>query len=359
MVKVIHYSKIFTMNQKKLYQSTIYYDRLNDQNSDKVAHYLDSQIKNIPTTLINHLPVNISIFLEKKWSHKIYFIGIIKEKSTFKISFDLIEDGDLLHFKDSTQQNFILKSHIFIRRLSSILLGNVTTSTKTFKRNVHPGADLSSVNMYNMLPFPLAIYMATGNTVNNKKADQIGGQTTFDFGKNTPAVLLDANNFLGSPEHHGDRTMAPTVYFDNLGFGINIGTIFYVFAIMREKKLNEMSTNKKVYLYAFMINSTDNTDIFIGDISPIIGESNFTEVSPPLHEKNTTGRAIYRLGEEQDSMGNVGNMHFPTGERMITPKNYPPLDKPRNSMNNHGVYATVPSAKYRDVSGKNVHKTCG
>ncbi len=361
--------------------SSIYYEKLDNQNVNKLAKYIDSQIVDIPTTLVNQLPVDISVFLEGRWSGKTYFAGILKEKGTLQIPYNLIEDGDLLHFKDLNQQFFIVKSHKVIKRTGKILVGNVAAITKTFKRDVHPGADLSSISFYNMLRWPLIIYMATGNTneMGNDYSNPYGLSQTYSnshvdydcFGKNclnrnkvnfgdkTPAAILDANEFLGNPEHHGDKTMAPSVYFDNLGYGINIGTMFHVVAIMREKGQNELSKKVVKYLYTFTINSTDNSDIFIGDVNPIIGESNLTEVSPPLHEKNTSGRAIYRLGEKQSSMGNVGNMYFPSGERMITPKNYSGMDKTRNTINNKGVYSTVPSAKYKMISGNNVVKMCG
>lgn len=319
------------------------YEKLDDQPSDQIAHYLDNLIVDLPTVLVNKLPVDITVILEKRWSDLILNAGILRAKGNLSIPYNRIEDGDLLHFLDENKK-FITKSHRVTKRTGKILVGNVSVNTKTYKRDIHPGADLSSVNMHNMLPWPLAIYMSTG---------------TKNHGSKTPAVLLDPNTLLGDPNHHGDKTMTPSVYFDNLGFGINIGTIFNVVAVMRNKKPDELSVKKMVYLFSFKITSTDNADIFIGDVNPIIGESNFTDVSPPLHEKNTTGRAIYRLGESQDSMGNVGNIYFPDGKRTITSKNYAGFDKNRNTINTRNDYSTVPSAKYKMLSGNNVFEMCG
>jgi hypothetical protein len=167
-------------------------------------------------------------------------------------------------------------------------------------------------------------------------------------------MYIDANVDLGNSSHHGDMTTAPSVYFDDLNMGIQLGTQFEVFIDGTKKSTfsGGIVNAPTKSLYTFVINDIDVADIFIGGVSPAIDLHEATGANMDINFKSVTGRAIYRLGEDRLSFALKYN-----DSMAILPKNGPGTDMHRNSFNKDNSYkyrSTNPSARHKQLSGGNI-----
>lgn len=304
------------------------YASLSDQPSDRLGKYVDNIIEGRPIVLTNKLPVDLLVIQDIRFTDISKYVGELKSRGTLELSGDSVQDGDIFNFvyRDpiSNTPKFACKSHAITKRQGGILVGNVSSFISVFKRDFSAGGDMTSINIHNLLPWPLTIEL-------DKK----------------PVMYIERNIDLGNPQHHGDLTVSPSVYFDNFNRGINLGTTFDVYAGIQYPQSS--TSGQKTYLYSFSLSDIDVDHIFIGDVAPIIDRKNFTSATPALYQKNTTGRSIYRIGSEAP-FSKAGD---------ILEKNSPKADLARNSFSHPNVRSTVPSARYKKLSGENVTVLCG
>ena len=307
------------------------YETLSNQTSDILSKTIDNfnETHNTPFLLINKLPVNIMVTQENRYSNKISSRGKISAYGTLKLQSESISDGDLLHFSnyESSQLSppeiyFVCPSHNVTKRHGPVAIGGVSSVSGTYRRDISMGGDVSSINVHNLLPWKLVI----------KMFDKI-------------VMTISANVDLHDPLHHGDLTVSPYVYFDNLNQGIDIGTKFDV-SILSLK-------NKETYLYSFVLNDIDENHIFIGLTSTLIDKSVSTGMSGNSYlPSENSGRSVYRLGSsERDFTKPVftpGHLNY-----AFNAKNAAGTDKHRSSFNSNSR-STVPTARYIKLSGKNV-----
>ena len=373
----------------KLIQPT--YNKLINQTPDIEARYLDKVVEGYPTVIQNKLPIDVYVFLENRNTGNFWininplgpsittFIGIIKPHSSITIPYNASQDNDILHFKydvnfvDRSVHNptktfsqtidpalerasnskiilsnsgeipqnlsFVCPSIDVVKRFGNIIIGGIVSFTKTFKRDIHPGGDISSINIHNMLPWPLNIYM------DGKKV-----------------MVIDRNHDLGTI-HHGDLTQSPVVYFDNWNRGLNIGTRFDIYIIRNDLK----ESINPLYLSTFVISDTNQDHIFIGQPSNQIDDSSITGANTRNAIINGTGQAIYRIGDinplnKSMIYNKVEGINTNNRKYMITeatsigvmPKNYNPSNKYRTPMDNRSSHGTVPTARYGMLSGNNM-----
>lgn len=302
------------------------YNRLNDQTQDIEAKRIDKMIENIPFTIVNKLPVDIIVTQESG-----YTLPLIKPvqnllPSLNSITLSTARDGDVLHFQyfnfNEKSLKFVCPSHIISKRTGRLYVGNVSSYTKTYKRDTHPGGDISSINVHNLLPWDIYLY---------KNDDH------------HPSILVQSNSDnLEIERYRGDLTMSPMVYYDNRNMGLHIGTKFRVYA-----SINPKAPTK---LYDFYISDIDEDHILIGDVSPQIDEHTSTGANPQIYTVMHTGAAIYR-------MSNPIPISFPggiTGGAQIRGKNIPGYDMHRVTIHNLDKTSTIPTARFKKLSGENV-----
>jgi hypothetical protein len=321
------------------------YESITNQPSDRLTKNIDKFDADTKQyiKLINKLPVDIAVVQETIGkninieSAPIYR-GVLKSKSVLEINYNELTDGDLLHFIDPNSKDikFICRSYDVTKRHGDILVGNVASYTETYKRDISAGGDISSINIHNLLGWPVVI--TTGRT----GGSIAGNNDIYNI------INVQANINLQNPRYHGDLTMSPSSYFDNLNQGINIGTTFEVYA-----SINNMSH----HLYSFTINDNNEDRIFIGITSAIIDQSELTGISGSymLAPQNTTGRAIYRLGSSERDLSKPNFLPGQLPNYAFDAKNSNNTDKLRNTINNNSKNrSTVPLARYKDLSGRNV-----
>lgn len=310
----------------RLVSKTWDYNQVSQLYSDKIAESVDQYLKGSPLRLNNKLPVEVYVMQE---SYKGQFnVGSIKPGESLFLRDDSVSDGDILHFlytpqyKSKGSYNHISPSHSVTKRHGTILIGTISSYTQTYRRDISPGGDVSSINVHNMLPWNLVI--------------AIGAK---------PVMYIQKNYELDNPRYNGDITVSPSVYYDNLNQGIKLGTKFDVYANLDGVEPTvDLSKNK--YLYSFVLNDTDQDRIIIGVISSVIDQSRMTGVN----SKNS-GRAIYRLGSEEST-----EPKFVPGEHTFyafNAKNGAGTDKKRATINSN-VRSTNPSARHKMLSGNNV-----
>lgn len=319
---------------------------LTNQVSDIYCKDIDEKIQNDPIVFHNKLPINIIVLYEKNThdtirgpSGQVQKIGEINAQKTLALSVEFsksVNNGDLFHFmytknpiENSPQKNnnpfvpsgngtgylYACPSINITKRHGSILVGGVSTYTKTFRRDIHPGGDISSINVHNLLAWPLTIYK-DGRKV----------------------MYIEPNIYLESPYHHNDMTITPSVYYDNFNLGLNVGTTFEVYMNVGEKLIK---------LYDFMLNDIDENIILIGNVSPLVDSSVATGANEYITKKQQTGRAIYRIGPD---------LQVPFNHNIgVLSKNSNQSNLRRTTYSSDKIY-TVPSARYPRLSGDNIIK---
>jgi len=306
------------------------YNRLNFQTPDLEATRIDNLIRNKPFVIINKLPVDISIIQEDNESSPITMIGrSMMLPARGRIEMDDAKDGVILHFqyKDprTNKLDFVCPSHKILKRTGKLFVGGVTSYTKTYRRDIHPGGDISSINVHNLLPWDIILYT-----------------------NGAPVMNVQRNLDLGTAKHHGDLTVSPYVYYDNNRQGLKIGTSFEVFAFIPKGGVD--TTKSLTKLYSFMIDDIDLNHIFVGDPNPQIDEHTSTGANPQIYSVQHTGRAIYRFSEPIQAVMPGGI----TGGGQMMGKNYPGQDKHRLHQGNSRIKSTVPSARFKKLSGANI-----
>lgn len=314
------------------------YKRLVQQPSDTIARNIDAYIQGSPVILVNKLPVDIVVIHENARESKI--IGTLLAHQTLSIADNinnLIRDGDILHFKymnlRSTKMEFVCPSHSVTKRHSNINVGTPMSYPGIYKRDISPGGDLSSINIHNLLPWPIIISK-----------------------KQKPLMIIEANSDLGNPNNHGNLTISPSIYYDNYNMGINIGTKFDVSIDNRSGLLSFDKSKSTIDLYSFEITDVNDNEIFIGGVSPIIGASVNTGTNNYIHQRQHIGRAIYRFGDDID-LEDIP----PEGVSIKSKaKNARGTDIKRTGLGGSGssdksVYArsTNPMSRHQQLSGRN------
>lgn len=310
-----------------------YYKRLTQQPSDIIARNIDAYNEGNPVVLVNKLPIDIVVIHENAQESKI--IGTLLAHQTLNIADSTIIDGDILHFKYMNLKTislaFVCPSHSVTKRHSTINVGTSMSYPGIYKRDISLGGDLSSINIHNLLPWPIIISK-----------------------KEKPLMIIEANSDLGDPNNHGNLTISPYIYYDNYGMGINIGTKFDVSIDNRYGMLGNKPT---IELYSFEISDINDNEIFIGGVSPIICASVNTGTQKSInyiHQKQQIGRAIYRFGDDIDLED------IPPEGVGIRAKNARGTDIKRTSLGGSGssdksVYSrsTNPMSRYKQLSGRN------
>lgn len=356
-----HYSKNQVGNQGRTY------NKITEYPSDTLCKYVDNAmaVTDTPVIFINKLPINLVVLQELRFSNgTVRTAGQLKAKGKLFLDSTTVQDGDIFYFQyvpnhnghtlsSYTNPKFACTSIAITKRHGAIIVGNVSSVVNMYRRFLFSGADVSSINLHNLLPWPLIITL-----------------------EDTPVAYLDRNVDLGDSNHHGDLTVTPTIYFDNMGRGLNLGTTFGVYIDNKDGTFPiESSCQKKsqgvfgeggipdnsplfkaIYLYNFVLSDIDMDHIFIGDVSPTIDKKNLTSATPSPYPQNTTGRSIYRIGENApfSKEGRILEKNSPKADLRRTP-----LGSTRDRVGNSAVRSTVPSARYKKLSGENVTMLCG
>ena len=316
------------------------YDVISQQYSDRYGQVVDNYMNGYPIKVLSKLPVKIYVTVQRGLNGVLQ--TEIEPRSHVLLPWNEIEDGDLISFYydptltnskqviDNDSLRHVCPTHSITKRHGTILVGNVSSYTQTYKRDISPGGDLSSINVHNMLPWNLTITRG---------------------GSDQAVMYVQANRNLDDFTYNGDISISPSVYYDNHNQGVDVGTKFNVFANINNISIPTTNTNKLTYLYSFSINDIDEDRIIIGVISSVIDKSVMTGVN----SKNS-GRALYRLGDsvnERDS-----NPVFTPGRNTIYAfheKYGKGTDKHRNTFNSD-KRSTVETARYKQLSGANVLK---
>lgn len=307
------------------------YETLDNQYSDQYAKIVDNYLEGSPIKVLSKLPVKIYVTVQR--GLKVVMETTIESRNYVFLPYDKIENGDLINFYyDPTGKNdgnfdnlrHVAPTHSITTRHGTILVGNVSSVNKTYKRDISPGRDLSSINVHNMLPWDLTILKGV-----------------------KPVMYVQKNQNLDNVKYNGNITISPSVYYDDLNQGVDIGTSFNVYANTKFGKPT-MDINKLTYLFSFTINDIDEDRIIIGVVSSVIDRSIMTGVN----SKNS-GRAIYRLGND-DPYGKTPI--FTPGRNSVyafNEKYGKGTDKHRNTFGSN-ERSTVETARYKQLSGANV-----
>jgi hypothetical protein len=163
-------------------------------------------------------------------------------------------------------------------------------------------------------------------------------------------MYIQSNRNLDSFTYNGNISVSPSVYYDDLNQGVDVGTKFSVYANTAfSKPTNDI--NKLTYLYSFTINDIDEDRIIIGVISSVIDKSNMTG----LDSKNS-GRAIYRLGKDEPAYNDTPTFTSGRGTQYAFNDKYGKgTDKHRNTFGSD-KRSTVETARYKQLSGANILK---
>ncbi len=307
----------------------VYYNKITNQPSDIEADYRDDIMKNEPVKFDNQLHIDIVVYHEQnsiltRSPGMITQVGTVKSKKILSIDGNNFFDGDIFHFvfvDEKKNQHFVCPSCYLIKRQGTIKIGCVVSFTESFKRDIHPGGDVSSIVLHNLLPFQIIIKPKNSKNV----------------------IKLDANPYLGHSKHHGDFSMAPYVYYDDMNNGIKLDSKYDVFIG------NE-------YLYSFELNDIDIHHIFIGATSKSVGQQVSTGGNAEINSITHTGRIKYRMAEGRSPVMPGGI----TAGVSVPSKNFPGTDKHRANLTlnkNHKERSTVPTARYIKLSGENT--ACG
>jgi hypothetical protein len=313
------------------------YDVISQQYPDKYAKVVDDYLDGSPIKVVNKLPIKVYAVVQRGLNFVMQF-DLEPRGSTF-LKWNEIQDADLVSFyynpsgknnesvieKDGLRH--VCPTHSITKRHGTILVANVSSYVQTYKRDVSPSSDLSSINVHNMLPWDLTITKSGSNRV---------------------AMYVQANRSLDSFTYNGNIAMSPSVYYDNFNQGVDVGTKFSVYANTTfSEPTNDI--NKLTYLYSFTINDIDEDRIIIGVISSVIDKSNMTG----LDSKNS-GRAIYRLGKNEPAYNDTPT--FIPGRQTyyaFDQKYGKGSDKHRNTFGSD-KRSTVETARYKQLSGANV-----
>lgn len=313
------------------------YDRISEQYPDKYAKVVDDYLENYPIKLINKLPVKVYAVVQR--GLKFVMQTEIEPRGETLIPYENIEDADLISFyynplgkndvsiieKDGLRH--VCPTHSITKRHGTILVGNVSSYVQTYKRDISPGGDLSSINVHNMLPWDLTITKGEGGRV---------------------AMFVQKNTNLDDFRYNGNIAISPSVYYDNLNQGVDVGTKFNVYA---NTSFSNPTTdiNKLDYLFSFTINDIDEDRVIIGVVSSVIDKS----VMTGINSKNS-GRAIYRLGSNEPGQNDVAKFIPGRNTQYAFHDKYGRgTDKHRNSFGSD-KRSTVETARYKQLSGANV-----
>jgi hypothetical protein len=256
------------------------YTHLDNQSSDKLCNIIDQNRFGQPIIFINKLPINITVIQEKVYSHAIINAGILPSLGNLSLAYD----------------RHVCISYNMTKRQTPVVVGNVTAYPNIYRRDIIAGGDLSSINVHNLLCFPIVV------------------------GKNgKPIMEIQENVFLGDPLEHGNVTIAPTVSYDNFNLGINIGDQFDIYIDNRLKCLPSIQS-QFIKLYSFIINDINENDIFVGYAGSLVSANTKTGASVGFNLKQGTGNAIYRIGPN-----NIRRDQIPNEGIGIKPKNFKTL----------------------------------
>jgi len=313
------------------------YDLISHQYPDKYAKVVDDYLEGSPIKVVNKLPVKVYAVVQRGLAFVIQFD--LEPRGSTLLGWNDIQDADLISFyynpsgKDDTTAinkdglRHVCPTHSITKRHGTILVGNVSSYVQTYKRDVSPNSDLSSINVHNMLPWDLTITKSGSNRV---------------------VMYVQGNRSLDSFTYNGDITVSPSVYYDDFNQGVDVGTSFSIYA---NTKFSQPTTdiNKLTYLYSFTINDIDEDRIIVGVISSVIDKSNMTGV-----DSKNSGKSIYRLGNNEPAYNDTPT--FIPGRQTyyaFDQKYGKGTDKHRNSLNSN-VRSTVQTARYKQLSGANI-----
>ncbi len=283
-----------------------------------------------PVMFVNKLPCFITIVQEGRWSGKSKQVGVVSPLKTFELASNSVLDGDLFHFLYEVKGAlfFACRSCNITKSHGPVMIGNISVYPGVYRRDISAGGDLSSINIRNLLPWPIIV-----SSANNK-----------------PVAFVEKNTTLGDPNAHGNITISPSVYYDNNNMGINIGTMFKVYIDNNNNVMGLPSPVPSVVpLYSFIIRDANDNEILIGNTGPIIDKSIGTGTNAKITFQQQTGRAIYRIGDDMplDSIPPEG-----VGVRA---KNAKGTDYVRaNLIYNTKTRSTNTIARHPKLSGNNV-----
>lgn len=247
-------SSLYTSRKTELYK----------QPQDIMRHKSEITYIGEPVRLKNFLPFYIDVIHERPYPHFIKKLGSLPPNQIMEIPYGEVNGKDLFHFQ---YQNKTICSSIEYRTHHGIIgVGGVSFSNGGYKRDYHPNGDISSVRLWNMLPFSLYVYH------NGRK---IG--------------WMHANENVDHQKEHGNVLAAPSIYFDNGNMGLKLGDTF------------ELKTRSGMYIYDFALNDRNISEIMIGKGTV----ENDDKTKPETH--------IYRLGHDakDDIDGKLRGDYFP------------------------------------------------
>lgn len=313
------------------------YDKISQQYSDKYAKKVDEYLQGYPIKLLNKLPVKVYVVVQRNL--KFVMQTEVNPRGETLIPYENIEDGDLASFyydpsgkdnKEVVEQDglrHVCPTHSITKRHGTILVGNVSSYVQTYRRDISAGGDLSSINVHNMLPWDLTITKGEGGRV---------------------AMFVQGNRSLDDFKYNGNIAVSPSVYYDDLNQGVDIGTKFNVYADTAFSKPTT-NINDLTYLFSFTINDVDEDRIIVGVVSSVIDKS----VMTGINSKNS-GRAIYRLGSNEPGQNSVAEFVPGRNTKYAFHDKYGiSTDKHRNTFNSQ-ERSTVETARYKQLSGANV-----
>ena len=289
---------------------TYRYKGLQDQPQDETRRRVIQATVGRTVKIKNMLPIDVIIIQERPHPHFIRELTTIPAKKILEIEYDNIRDKDILHFQyivDSQgKKEFACPSIEYRSHHGSIAIGSIASSNGGYKRDIHPNGDVSSIRIWNTLPFPIIVYH------NDRKVG-----------------FIHSNDTLGREDYHGNILASPNIYFDNGNMGLHLGDVFQL-------KIDN-SSNPRIPedLYGFSLNDRNISEIMIGQGSVEIDD----KVKPETH--------IYRLGVDGKSItSRLRGDYFPRTH------NAKGTDFHRSSMKT----SRVPVARYKSLSGSNVLK---
>jgi len=294
--------------------SSLYTSRymgITDQPQDNVRQRVIDATTGISVKLKNTLPVTVIVTQERPHPHFIKELVTIPPKGLAEIRYNIIKAKDILHFQytvdDHGTKMFVAPSMEYRVHHGQIAIGSIASSNGGYNRDIHPNGDISSVRIWNTLPWPIYIYH------NDRKAGWI-----------------HANDTLGHKDYHGNILASPNIYFDDGNMGLKLGDIFNL------KIDNSGDPNVPEELYSFALHDRNISEIMIGQGAVEIDD----QVKPETH--------MYRLGRDTPGKHNITSKL--RGEYFPKTHNAPGTDHHRSSMKS----SRVPVARHKTISRSNI-----
>lgn len=248
------------------------YKGVTSQNSDVLSAVADRYLEGSILDIINKFPIGVHVVLQGNRT-KVNF-GLIEAHENISVPYNIIGDGDILHFlyfdTSDSSLKVVCPPHRIKKIRGSIIIGASVSYTQTYKRDYSPSSDVTSINVHNTLPWDITI--AIGNR---------------------PVMFIQKNrNLTGSLDAAMNITNIPGVYFNDLSRGINIGTKFDVYADMNKTQTSTIELSKNTYLHSFTLADVNEDHIFVGLPNSIVSLVTKTGMN-----SRNSGVSIYRLGE--------------------------------------------------------------